>query len=404
MKIIQELKKKHYQSDWYNLRPLLGNANWAMYYILLGSREVGKSYAIMDFFIHDYFENHNPFYWIRLSRDAIDKLKKNNAAGFIDGPLLRKYPQIDLHVVGDVIYNVLERSEPNAKGKTKILKEEPFCFLAAVQEGSKNKGGAQAGTYDSDFLNDPKHHYNICVDEFQKDFKQEKNTFDIVAGFRDTIENIVRSEKERIRIFLVANLLENVSDLLAAFNFLPETWGTYHLVKNKKMLLRYLSELQEAHINHKSRQPIHDKYAKYNFGMRAVIEYIPNTDKYNNRRKGTAAAIIAGDDSNFTNSQDKPNVPLYKGKLIKPTALIKFAPDKSTWFVIWDNKTIARYNNNKIKNIITMRPLADPSVPYLEERAMAVLEQFDYRVFQYRDLVSYKLFVNQLSKFKSQYR
>lgn len=170
------------------------------------------------------------------------------------------------------------------------------------------------------------------------------------------------------------------------------------------MLLRYLSELKEAHINHKSRQPIHDKYAKYDFGMRAVIEYIPNTDKYNNRRKGTAAAIIAGDDSNFTNSQDKPNVPLYKGKLIRPTALVKFTPDKSTWFVIWDNKTIARYNNNKIKNIITMRPLADPTVPYFEERAMAVLEQFDYRVFNYRDLVTYKLFVNQLTKFKAIYK
>ena len=404
-KIINKVKKQVYQTTWYNLRPILGNANWAMYYIMLGSREVGKSYAVMDFFIHDFFTTGTPFYWIRLTRDAIDKLKKNNAQGFIDGPLLRKYPQIDLHVVGDTIYQVTERSKPDSKGKTKIIKEVPFCYLAAVQEGSKNKGGAQAGTYDSDFLNDPNHHYNICLDEFQKDYKQERNTFDVVKGFRDTIENIVRSEKERIRIFLIANLLEEVSDLLAAFKFLPEAWGTYRLVKNKKVLLQYIAELKEAHINNKSRQPIHDKYAQYDFGMRAVIEYIPNTDKYNNRRKGTAAAIIAGDDSNFTNKRDMISVPLKKGNLVKPTAIIKFTNNRNSWFVIWDGNIIAQYKKKlNIKNIIPMRPLADTEVPFIQDRCQYILEAFEARLFNYRDLVTYKLFVNELGKLKNQYR
>ena len=43
-----EIKKK---SQWYNLRPILGYFNWAMFAILLGGREVGKSYSVTNFFV-----------------------------------------------------------------------------------------------------------------------------------------------------------------------------------------------------------------------------------------------------------------------------------------------------------------------------------------------------------------
>ena len=38
-------------SQWYNLRPILGDFNWAMFAILLGGREVGKSYSVTNFFV-----------------------------------------------------------------------------------------------------------------------------------------------------------------------------------------------------------------------------------------------------------------------------------------------------------------------------------------------------------------
>ena len=38
-------------SQWYNLRPILGYFNWAMFAILLGGREVGKSYSVTNFFV-----------------------------------------------------------------------------------------------------------------------------------------------------------------------------------------------------------------------------------------------------------------------------------------------------------------------------------------------------------------
>ena len=38
-------------SQWYNLRPILGHFNWAMFAILLGGREIGKSYSVTNFFV-----------------------------------------------------------------------------------------------------------------------------------------------------------------------------------------------------------------------------------------------------------------------------------------------------------------------------------------------------------------
>lgn len=50
-KKIEEQNKIKQNSQWYNLRPILGYFNWAMFAILLGGREVGKSYSVTNFFV-----------------------------------------------------------------------------------------------------------------------------------------------------------------------------------------------------------------------------------------------------------------------------------------------------------------------------------------------------------------
>ena len=50
-KKIEEQDKIKQNSQWYNLRPILGYFNWAMFAILLGGREVGKSYSVTNFFV-----------------------------------------------------------------------------------------------------------------------------------------------------------------------------------------------------------------------------------------------------------------------------------------------------------------------------------------------------------------
>ena len=39
-------------SQWYNLRPILGHFNYALFACLIGGREVGKSYSVTNFFVH----------------------------------------------------------------------------------------------------------------------------------------------------------------------------------------------------------------------------------------------------------------------------------------------------------------------------------------------------------------
>ena len=48
---IENRNKIKQNSQWYNLRPILGYFNWAMFAILLGGREVGKSYSVTNFFV-----------------------------------------------------------------------------------------------------------------------------------------------------------------------------------------------------------------------------------------------------------------------------------------------------------------------------------------------------------------
>lgn len=64
----------------YRLNSILGNANWGcMFYILIGPRACGKSYAVMEQFLKDWKRTGTQFYWIRLSKVSVDKLLKNKA-------------------------------------------------------------------------------------------------------------------------------------------------------------------------------------------------------------------------------------------------------------------------------------------------------------------------------------
>ena len=48
---IENRNKIKQNSQWYNLRPILGYFNWAIFACLIGGREVGKSYSVTNFFV-----------------------------------------------------------------------------------------------------------------------------------------------------------------------------------------------------------------------------------------------------------------------------------------------------------------------------------------------------------------
>lgn len=205
--------------------------------------------------------------------------------------------------------------------------------------------------FDKDFLNDPAMRYNIAIDEFERE-KGEKNTFDILYALVNQLENLIRSTKERTKIFFLGNTLEEASDILCAFNFIPETFGTFKLKKK-----------------------------------RCVIQNIEPTDAYKTRRKGTIADILMPTASTFTNKIDTDTTLITKQRLIEPTAVVKFTKDKKTWFTIWDGNVVKKYNGEK-KQVIAMRPYLDevynPDIP----RKMITL--FDTRSMLFTNLITFK--------------
>lgn len=347
----QDKKRAEINNEWYSLRSILGY-HWAIFYFLLGGREVGKSYGVTHFFVHQWREYWRPFYWLRLSDESCKKLLKNNAEKLVD-PDIRRYYNLDLVTTGDAVYEVTERDE-----KGKIKEKKQMARVLCLSTFYNDKG---SGLFDKDFLNDPNMYYNICLDEMNRE-QNEKNTFDIVYAFTNQLENLVRSTKQRIRVICIGNTLEEASDILCAFNFLPEQFGRYKLKKK-----------------------------------RAVIEYIEPSKKYLERRKGTIADILMPTASTFTNKIEVDNTLVSKQRTTRPQMVIKFRKDRATWFTVWDGNIIGKYNGEQC-HVVPMRPYLDEL--FNTEQRDNIILQFDSRSYMYKNLITFKQFQKQIQLLK----
>ena len=346
-----EKKKAKLNYEWYSIRSMLGYS-WALFLMLLGGREAGKSYTVTDFFCRQWRKYGRPFYWMRLTETSQTKLLNNNAEKLIDPDIRRKY-NLDLFVRGDAVYEVLERFPDR-----RIKKKKLMARVLALSTFYNDKG---SGLFDKDFLDDPTMYYNICLDEMNRE-QNEKRSFDILYAFTNQLENLVRSTKTRLRVICIGNTLEEASDILCAFNFLPEEFGRYKLKKK-----------------------------------RCVIDYIEPSEAYKNRRKGTIADILMPNASTFTNEIKTDSSLVFKGRLLKPTAIIKFARGKENWFTIWDAKCVAQYNGEK-GTVIAMRPYIDEL--FSAELRDSMIKMFDTRSFLFRNLITFKMFQKNLEILK----
>lgn len=329
-------KAKLLDKMWYTVRSLLG-ITWAYFYILIGGREAGKSYSVMDLFIRQWKKKGKFFTWLRLTEASQKKMLQNRAAKLIDADLRRKY-DLDIKVVGTDVFD---------HGKL-------MCRVLALSTFYNDKGVA---LYDNEY----ELGYNICLDEMNRE-KNEKNNFDINYAFVNQMENLVRSTKSKMNIFLIGNTLQEASDIMCSFGFIPETFGRFYLHKK-----------------------------------RAVVEYIPPSEKYLLRRSGTIADLLAPNASTFTNQVEIDRSLIYKCRLSKPQYVIKFSMDKSNWFTVWAGNVIAQYNGENVKTL-AMRPyLHDVFIPEARDNVMI---SYDNKYFYFRDLFTQKSFTRQLELLK----
>jgi hypothetical protein len=81
---------------------------------------------------------------------------------------------------------------------------------------------------------------------------------------------------------------------------------------------------------------------------------------------------------NFTNKVKRDIQLIYKGRLNKPTAIIKFSKFDDEWFTVWDSKVITKYKNEKVPSIGMKRYIDEIFIP---ENRDSVIERADVRYF-----------------------
>lgn len=350
-------------SEWYSARTLWGNT-WANWFILLGSRERGKSYDVMKFYIRQWFKTNgrNHFYWFRLSDTEQKSLLNNNAINLIDPDLHRRFftsQGFELLTNANRVY-VIKRDKNGKiiRGSKKLL-----CYVMCLGGAGNAKGNA---LFDKDWLKEnPDCWYNICLDEFNR-VEGQRKTFDIVNNLKIQIENIIRSTSNRVRIVCIANNVGSCSDLLAGFNFIPHEFGIFKLRKKG-----------------------------------VLIHNIPNSEKYEARRSKSALnkAFPMELDSNYTNSQimDRSLIIPSKTRLKKPMMVIKFQKDPSKWYTLHEGGIIAPYNKEQCR-VVAMRRYIDEA--YNQQLMQMVVDSFNNRVYKYRNLMCFITFQNQLELLK----
>ena len=345
MKGFRELRraqKKRALARFVNLNSMNGN-DWAIFRIIVGGRMTGKSYSVADRLcrLRSKLGDDVKCYWLRISTLSTQQLLCNKANKLVDPDLKRKY-NLDLSTKGNVVYN---------RGKE-------FCEVYPLASFGKLKG---VGFYDKDF----KGKYFIVLDEFQLEQGEKRTSFDILYNFLGMVENIARTTKNNIEIWLLGNTLEEASTILKAFNFLPETFGRFYLKRK-----------------------------------RAIIDNLEPTEEYLKDRKGSVAQLLGGDNmSNYTNELTKDRKLICKDRLVRPTTIIKFSSNPSDWFVLWDGRIIRRFSGQSCTSCIAMRPYINEW--FNKEKKQAIIDMYDAEAFRFSTLVDQTYFKDALSRVRA---
>ena len=266
---------------------------------------------------------------MRLNDIAIKNMLMNNAAKMFEPLLVRKYHLENIKVKGDSIF----------------IGKDLLCRVYGLSTAYNNKGAAlfDKATFKG---------VNIIIDEVALE-KGQRRTYDIVYNLKMQIENIVRSERKNVRVFMMLNQTEDCPELMAMFGFIPVEFGVY--------------KLKRKH---------------------CVIDYIPNNKAYDARRKKALANELDTGTGNFTNKVARDLELLYKGRLTKPLTVVKFSKDQGDWFTIWEGNIVCPYKGENKPSIAMKRYINDTFIPEARDN---IIDQEDVRAFKYKDILTQTL-------------
>ena len=153
------------------------------------------------------------------------------------------------------------------KGDTIFLNNKPLCYVFGLSTAYNNKGGA---LFDKKTFKGA----NIIVDEIALE-KGQRKTFDVAYNLKMQVENLVRSERDNVRVFFMLNNTEDCPDIMAMFNFIPLEFGVYKL-KSKHCVIDYIPN--NAAYEKRRSKALANEWAKYDININAIAPGYMATD------------------------------------------------------------------------------------------------------------------------------
>lgn len=230
-------------SNYYSNRQLMSyDRNKFPYRVVIGVRGFGKTYAMQNMLCNFYHKVKNVesnvsnvddlFIWLRLTDSALSNMRDN----ILDPKLQKKHNITPRMVQKDKYYEIYFNDR--LMGHAMSLANSPYY-----------KGGIWAW----------QRYKYVIMDEFQRE-RRERRTFDIVYNLRSLLESVTRFTT-RINegydypyVIFMGNTVDEATDLLYAFDFMPLKYGIYKL-KKKYAIIEY-AEDSEAYKRLQRKNPL----------------------------------------------------------------------------------------------------------------------------------------------------
>lgn len=210
-------------NNYYSNRKLMSyDRNLFPFRFIIGARGIGKTYSMQNLLCNLYHKvkhlESNPwnvddlFLYLRLTKRQIENLDNN----VLDSKLEKKH-NIKAEKVGHKIYY-------NGRHMGDAL---------AIADSPVHKGGNWQW----------RRYKYVIIDEFQRE-RRERRTFDINYNLRSLLESVTRFST-RLKegydlpiVIMMGNTVDEATDLLYAFDFMPLEHGMY-VLRNKHAIIEY---------------------------------------------------------------------------------------------------------------------------------------------------------------------
>lgn len=305
---------------------------------IIGGRGIGKTYGAWHYILSQHRKNKrwgktDRFIWFRTTDAAMDGLKMNSGEKMCPYDDIKDKFKIRVTSVGNNIYF---RDVAGYDGQyngddwdewKKTHPNEHVGYALSLSTFYKNKG-IQYNEVSIGFL-----------DEANRE-KGEKKTFDMYYAFVNQTETVARLRQD-FRLILMGNTIDDTSDILSEFNFIPQGFGTFKLR-----------------------------------GHKTIIHYVKDSDEFTARRKESLAYALSGGKMASLNNELN-NSELFKPEIfsihhvMRRRWIYRFYVTRDDYFDLWSYERgkqsgywIGRMRDKEAPSTFTTEPSLDGVIRY----------------------------------------